>query len=156
MAKVVLVGGRICSGKTTYARQLRGAVLLSVDEVMLALFGQQVGEKHDEYARRTQDFLRDKSVELVEAGVDVVLDWGFWTKDSRQSMKRFYRERSVACEFHFIDPDVETWKKQIAQRNHRILEGGDDAYFIDENLLRKFESIFEAPEVAEVDVWVRK
>ena len=155
MAKVILVCGRICSGKTTYAKRIRGAVLLSVDEVMLALFGQHAGEKHDEYAKRTQALLRSKSLEFVEAGVDVVLDWGFWTQDSRKSMKRFYRERNVACEFHYIDPDEGVWKARLEERNSRILEGGNDAYYVDENLARKFESIFEAPEESEVDVWIR-
>ena len=41
MAKVFLICGKICSGKSTYARKLmenRQAVLLSADEIMLALF----------------------------------------------------------------------------------------------------------------------
>ena len=43
MAKVILICGKICSGKSTYAQQLRRenrAVVLSIDEVMLAFFGQ--------------------------------------------------------------------------------------------------------------------
>ena len=42
----ILLCGRICAGKTTYAKRLgktRGAVCLSCDELMLALFGQQLG-----------------------------------------------------------------------------------------------------------------
>lgn len=47
----ILLCGRICAGKTTYAKRLgktRGAVCLSCDELMLALFGQQLGDRHDE------------------------------------------------------------------------------------------------------------
>ena len=39
MAKVILICGKICSGKSTYAEQLRikeRAAVLSVDEIMLA------------------------------------------------------------------------------------------------------------------------
>ena len=47
MAKVILTCGKLGCGKTTYAKRLcaeRGAVLLSADELMLALFGQDAGE----------------------------------------------------------------------------------------------------------------
>ncbi len=52
MAKVFLICGKICCGKSTYAKRLQAennAVLLSVDEIMLAVFGLYAGEKHDEY-----------------------------------------------------------------------------------------------------------
>ena len=80
MAKVILICGKICSGKSTYAQQLRRenrAVVLSIDEVMLAFFGQHCGSRHDEYADRAQKYLLDQSLALIEAGVDVILDWGF-------------------------------------------------------------------------------
>ena len=53
MAKVILLCGKLCCGKTTYAEHLRAqnkAVLLSIDEVMLTIFGQYTGDRHDEYA----------------------------------------------------------------------------------------------------------
>ncbi len=82
MAKVILICGRICCGKSTYAQRLRlgrkGAAVLSIDEIMLAMFGQHVGEKHDYYGERTENYLLKKSLELLESGIDVILDWGFW------------------------------------------------------------------------------
>ena len=66
MAKVILICGKICSGKSTYAEQMRvqnHAALLSVDEITLALFGQHCGDKHDDYVERTQNYLLDKSLE---------------------------------------------------------------------------------------------
>ena len=80
MPKVILICGKICSGKSTYAEQVRiqkQAALLSVDEITLALFGQYCGDKHDEYVERTKKNLFDKSLELIEVGINVVLDWGF-------------------------------------------------------------------------------
>ena len=41
MAEVIMMCGRICSGKSTYAKRLsreKNAVILSVDEITLALF----------------------------------------------------------------------------------------------------------------------
>ena len=86
MSKVYLICGKICSGKSTYAQALlreSGAVILSVDELMLALFGQHAGEKHDDYAARIKAWYRQKSLELLASGLDVILDWGFWTRKER-------------------------------------------------------------------------
>lgn len=58
MPKVILICGKICSGKSTYAEQVRiqkQAALLSVDEITLALFGQYCGDKHDEYVERIKN-----------------------------------------------------------------------------------------------------
>ena len=77
MAKVILICGKICSGKSTYAEQLRvqnHAVLLSTDEITLALFGQHCGDKHDEYVERTEKYLLNKSLELIKSNIDVVLE----------------------------------------------------------------------------------
>ncbi len=158
MARVILVCGKLCGGKTTYARGLcakYGAVLLSVDEVMLALFGQHCGEKHDEYAERTQRYLFEKSLELLQNGVDVVLDWGFWTKAARRSARDFYASRDLPCELHYLDVSETVWRARIDKRNREVLRGTVQAYFADEPLLEKLESRFEPPGRDEIDVWVR-
>ena len=79
MAKVYLICGKICCGKTTYANKIcaeNNAVLLSVDEITLALFGQHCGDKHDEYVERTEKYLLNKSLELIKNKINVVI----WVK----------------------------------------------------------------------------
>ncbi len=159
MAKVILICGKICCGKSTYAEKLRlenKAVVLSVDEIMLSIFGQHCGDKHDEYAENTQEYLFHKSLELVESGIDVILDWGFWQKEKREAVKAFYMSRNIECEFHYIDIDDKTWKARLDKRNNAVLTGETNAYFVDENLAAKFEARFEMPEKNEVDVWVKE
>ena len=93
MAKVVMTCGRICCGKSTYARRLSaelGAAVLSVDEIMLAVFGQYAGDKHDEYVEKLKRYLLNKSAELIGSGINVILDWGFWTMDERRAAREFY------------------------------------------------------------------
>ncbi|MBQ8369414.1 MAG: ATP-binding protein [Clostridia bacterium] len=158
MAKVILICGKICSGKTTYAHLLRqryGGALLSVDEIMLAMFGQHCGERHDEYAANTQRYLFAKSAELAETGIDVILDWGFWTKAGRDAARAFYRERDIPCEFHAIDIPDEVWHERLKKRNAEVRLDPTLAYYVDENLAAKFGSRFEMPDDSEIDVWVR-
>lgn len=158
MPKVILICGKICVGKSTYAEKLRAenkAVLLSVDEIMLAVFGQYAGEKHDEYVRNVQRYIFDKSLEILGAGADVLLDCGFWTKGHRDYSKEFYRQRGIPCELHLIDISGEEWQRRIEKRNAAISAGRTDAYFVDENLLEKAEKGYETPAPDEVDVWVK-
>ena len=155
MAKVILICGKICCGKTTYAQKIRNennAVLLSVDEITLALFGQHCGDKHDEYVERTEKYLLNKSMELISKDINVVLDWGFWTKSERESAKGFYKSRNIECEFHYIDISDETWKYRLNKRNSAVLVNETSAYYVDDNLAAKSASIFEVPSEDEFDV----
>ena len=158
MAKVYLICGKICCGKTTYAQKLRNennAVLLSVDEITLALFGKHCGDKHDEYVERTEKYLLNKSLELLENNFNVVLDWGFWTKAERKAVKEFYKSRNIECELHYIDISDKTWKSRLHKRNDAVLENETSAYYVDDNLAAKFASIFEVSSEDEIDIIYR-
>ena len=51
MAEVIMTCGRLCSGKSTYAVRMRNekrAVVLSIDEITLALFRNEAGDMLDE------------------------------------------------------------------------------------------------------------
>lgn len=159
MAKVIMTCGRICSGKSTYTEQLRlknKAVVLSVDEITLALFEHDIGEKHDEYVEKTERYLFNKSVEIIETGIDVILDWGFWTKAERDFAREFYRSKNIENEFHYINISNEEWKKRIEKRNSLISQGKISAYYVDEGLMKKVDGIFEAPSDDEVDLIIQE
>ena len=156
MAKVILICGKICSGKTTYAKRLANenmAVRLSADEIMLALFGQHLGEKHDEIDEKTRTYLFKKSIEIIESGINVILDWGFWTNEFRQYTSDFYVEKGIGIEWHYIDVNDNVWYRNINERNDKINNGQENSYFIDQNILAKFNNKFEIPKKNEIDVW---
>lgn len=155
MPKVFLICGKICCGKTTYAQKVcdeNKAILLSVDEITLALFSQHCGDKHDEYVERAEKYLLNKSMELISKDINVVLDWGFWTKAEREFAKGFYKSRNIECELHYIDISDEVWKSRLHKRNNAVLANETSAYYVDENLAAKFASIFEVPSENEIDV----
>ena len=157
MAKVFLICGKICSGKSTYSEKLRkehGAVLLSVDEITLNLFGQHCGDEHDNYVERTEKYLFEKSLEILEVGVNVILDWGFWTKEERDFAKQFYKSHNIEYEFHYIDISDEVWNQRLAKRNAEVLKNETSAYYIDENIAKKFSNIFCKPEAEEIDILI--
>jgi predicted kinase len=156
MPKVILICGKICSGKTTYAKKLANeskAVRLSADEIMLALFGQHLGTQHEEIAEKTEKYLFEKSVEIIASGINVILDWGFWTHEFRQRTSNFYKDKSINIEWHYIDVNDDVWQQNINMRNDKINNGQDNSYFIDKNILAKFNNLFEMPKKNEIDVW---
>ena len=158
MSKVYLICGRICSGKTTYAKKFcedKNAILLSVDEIMISLFDQCCGPKlHMEYDRRIKAFLFNKSLEILETGVDVVLDWGLWTREERDFAKNFYKTRSIDCELHYIEVSDEVWEQQLNKRNNDVLENKTKAYYMELSRALEFASKFQKPEADEVDVFI--
>ena len=156
MAKAFLLCGKIASGKSVYAKMLcerEKAVPLSVDELVLSILGGDLGEKHDEITERVQAYLFDKSLDILRTGSNVLLDWGFWTKARRDAARAFYESRGIECEFHYIDVPDEVWHRNIEIRNKAVLEGKTAAYYMDEGLMIKLQSLFEAPEKEEIDVW---
>lgn len=152
----ILLCGRICAGKTTYAKRLgktRGAACLSCDELMLALFGQQLGDRHDEIVRRTTAYLFSKSLELLQAGVTVILDFGFWRKSDRTAADSFFRSRGFAPEWHYVESDEAVWKQNIADRNAAAAADETVGYAVDAGLAEKCARLFEPPGREEMDVW---
>ena len=159
MAKVIMTCGKLCAGRSTYAEKLcreRNAVLLSIDEFMLAIFGQDAGEKHDEYASAIEKLLLEKSAEIVSAGVNAVLDWGFWTREKRRYAREFYGSRGIDSELHYIDISGDVRKRRIESRNASVSAGKLGAYYVDEGLMKKCDDLFEPPESDEINVHIKE
>lgn len=153
MPKVLIMCGKICSGKSTYAEKLKlenKAVILSVDELTLALFENQAGEKIDFYVEKLKEYFLKKSLDIVEAGADVILDWGFWTKKERDYAREFYDSRNISYQFYYMNVGIDEWKKRILKRNQEIKSEQLEAYPIDKGLLSKVERMFEEPDRKEL------
>lgn len=158
MSRMILLCGRICTGKSTYAERLRkelNAAVLSVDELTLALFGQDAGEMHGTYVERCEKFLFGKSLELAECGINVVFDFGLWTAEERRQARGFYAAHGIECEIHYIHVPDEEWHRRIEKRNADVLAGKTSAYYIDEGLAEKVARLFEPPTESEIDVRVK-
>ncbi|MBE5803869.1 MAG: ATP-binding protein [Clostridiales bacterium] len=148
MAKVIMLIGRICSGKTTYARRIETeeqAVRLSCDELMQTVFPEPLGDRYDMYARRCIHYLYHLGRQLVLDGVSVVMDMGCWTRGDRREAAAFFRD--VEVDWRYLDVPREEWQRRIACRNRAVAEGRAnlDEYYIDEGLLAKADALFEPP-----------
>lgn len=158
MAKIILICGRICSGKSTYAAKLRKelkAVTLSCDEIMLAMLDPYLGDAHEMYKARREKYIMEKAVEIAQTGIDVIMDRGLWTKESRMRSRRYFARAGLETELHYLDVEDSEWHRRIEKRNRRVLAGRSTAYYVDENLAAKFRARFEKPLPEEADLWVQ-
>lgn len=148
MARIIALCGKICIGKSRYAQELaeiHRAVILSCDEITLGILGGNLGAQHDEIAARTQIHLMEKAVQIARAGANVILDFGFWTRASRDQARRFFSESGASVQWHFVFADDRTHRENIARRNHAASNQTPQHYFVDEGLLSKCNALFEEP-----------
>ena len=153
MAKIMLLCGRIASGKSRLADALRvqeSAVVLSCDELMLTL---RAAGDFDALAGRAKDYLCTLAQRLVRMDVSVILDFGFWSRAERRAVSE--RLAGLPVEWHYVDVSPADWRRNIADRNRAAAEGRTDAYPVDEGLLAKMEASFEPPDPDEIHVWHR-
>ena len=158
MAAVTLICGKICSGKSYYARQMAqrtDGVILSVDEEMLRINPTGLfGDKHEEVAARVKKQLLDRCIRLAHEGVPVILDWGYWTRQDRRDAEAFCQANGLSFEWHYIAVTDEQWRKNIAKRNQAVASGEEKgSFFVDDELLQKLQRHFEAPEPEEMIGW---
>ncbi len=156
MATLHLICGTISSGKTTYARRMmaeKPALLLSVDEVTLALAGVIPPDRHDAATDGVKQYLMAKAREALAADLDVIFDWGFWKKVDRAQMEATLAAERIAHVWHYIDISQSRWDAQIAKRNEAVRQGQTSAYLVDPGLKEKCLSWFEPPCREEIDVW---
>lgn len=128
MATAHLLFGFLGSGKTTLAKRLElehGAVRFTPDEWMARLFGDDPPEESfQEKASAILQLLEPVWTRCLSLKVDVVLDYGFWTRKERDEVRAVVQQLGAsACLYWLRCPDEEA-RRRIALRNkadHRSL-----------------------------------
>ena len=148
--KIILLIGKICCGKTTYAKSLPGTMLISCDQLMQTMFPGGCGEHHDVLAERARKYLLALARQCAEAGVTPVVDFGFWTPALRQEAADILA--GFELDWRYLDVPEDEWMRRIGKRNAAIQAGQADPsdYFVDEGLLNKVNQLFIPPTNAEL------
>lgn len=155
MAKIILLCGKICSGKSTYANNIKqryNAVILSCDELMLGLFDEQLGDNHHNILNKVKNYLYQLAEQIVITDTNVILDFGFWTLSERQNIKQYYAEKGIITELHYVRVQPEVWLYNIEKRNGSSHDTKVKSYYIDENMKQLFSKMFEEPGSGEIDI----
>ena len=136
---VYVMCGFIGAGKTTFARKLEtktGAVRITKDEWLIRLIGNDPTiDGFDEYNRRICELSRDVAFQLVEKGVDVILDEGFWAKDERAELGRRIEASGARKVMYYLDTPIETIRERVVGRNNNLTK---DSFNISREMLDKY------------------
>ena len=155
--KIIAICGKIASGKSYYANTIKekeNAVILNTDELTYAMFDNEQGEKFTKLAKRANDYLLKKAVEIAKVGCNVILDWGFWNKISRTNTTEYFKSNDINIEWHYIDIEDSEWEENIAERNQKIENGENKAdFYVTAGLKKKLLENWETPSKEEIDIW---
>ncbi|HEX2946244.1 MAG TPA: ATP-binding protein [Clostridia bacterium] len=155
MAKIILLCGKICSGKSTYANQIKqkyNAVVLSCDELMLALFEEQLGDRHNIILNKVKDYIYQLAEQIAATNTDVILDFGFWTRTEREKVRSYFNSKGIKTELHYIRVSPEVWLSNMERRNESLHNGGMKSYYIDETMKQLLSEQFQEPDSDEIDI----
>jgi predicted kinase len=138
--------GLPCAGKTTLARRIerdRRALRLTPDEWQIRLFGtdRQV-PGHDARHDLVEAVLWDLAARVLELGVDVILDFGFWTRAERENFRGRAMRLRARSEVHFADASEAELLSRVRERNGRRPEG---TFVITEEQIVAWAKLFEPP-----------
>ena len=143
--------GLPCSGKTTLAKQIEietGALRLTPDEWHRCLYGQDsTHPEHDERHAKIETLQWEVAVSALQRGLDVILDFGLWSKAERQDFKQRAAALGAETKIHFLDVQFEELLARLATRNKFE---SDDVTFIPLSMMSIYSSKFEVPDEEEL------
>lgn len=121
MATIHLMFGFMGFGKTTVAKELEqkySAVRLTHDEFMVKLYGRNMpyADFHPNY-EKVDNVLWSLAEKIVNAGADVIMDYGFWSHKVREKAYNRAKEITNNVVFHLTDCDMTTAKQRILKRS---------------------------------------
>ncbi len=121
MPTVHLIHGYIGAGKTTFAKKLAeevNGVRFNPDEWMVRLYGEDPpANQFAERLERVFALLDDQWVRVVRCGVDVVLDYGFWTRGSRDEARQRAALAGVPSRLYALQCSETSARARCRQRN---------------------------------------
>jgi len=143
--------GKMGAGKSTLSGKIareRGAVLISEDEWLAALFPGEINDFNDyiRYSSRLKPVLKAHVEQVLLAGTSVVLDFPGNTHKQRAWFKDIYSQHGIPHELYYLSVDDETCLKQLKQRQK---EQPERAQFDTEEVFRMVTDYFEPPEESE-------
>jgi predicted kinase len=119
-----LIHGFLGAGKTTFARQLERdipVIRFSHDERVTRFYGSDPPIEHfADFCQRVHEQVEEIWTRCLELGIDVVLDFGFWTRRERDATRaKILAIGAQAQLYRLTGSEDEAWQR-IEKRNSNL------------------------------------
>jgi predicted kinase len=149
MATLHVLCGLPGSGKSTFAQGLiqeRSAIRFANDDWMLALFGRNPPESEFRVVFAKIEMLQWRlAADLLRRGLDVIWDYGVWSRSDRLDLYRRCSETGAAFVLYEIVCDFETAVRRVTERG----SSEEPNLLINRSAMEQFRTRFEAPSSTE-------
>jgi predicted kinase len=136
------------TGKTTAATRIeaeQAALRLTKDEWMKALYGR-------DNPVSASDVIEGRLIQIamraLELGINVVLDFGLWTRDERAALRHAAGEVDAAVVIRSFELPVREQRRRL---DERLAEAPHTTWPISEHELTEWAGRFDVPTPAEID-----
>ncbi|MEZ0223995.1 MAG: AAA family ATPase [Alphaproteobacteria bacterium] len=147
MPKLFLLCGLPGSGKTTRAKEIErdaSALRLTPDDWMHRLHF----DGYDETARARVEALQwDVAARALQLGMNVVLDFGLWSKQERDDFRAHAKALGAETELRFLDVPRYELLRRLKVRNAASPPG---TFPVEEAHLDEWSGIFQPPSAEEL------
>ena len=127
MATLFLICGLPGSGKTTLARQIeaeRPALRLCPDEWIAAIMADPTNTAELDRLRDPVEQIQwDLARRSLALGLDVVLEFGFWSRAERDRFRGEAEALGAQVELHYLQASREELRARLARRNENLPPG---------------------------------
>jgi len=143
--------GLPCAGKTTLAKKLERdlpALRLNMDEWHIHLYGQDADDPaHDSRHVLLEEMLWKIAARALKLDMNVILDYGLWTREEREKYRARAKLLGAASEVHFLDASEDDLLRRLRNRN---AQSSDESFYISEESMQLWFEIFQQPTPSEL------
>lgn len=123
---------------------------LTPDEWQHFLFGHDISDpQHDERHTRIEELMWEIAVKVLTSGVDVILDFGFWTKSERDEFRRKAHSLGAESKIHYMDVPDHIIRERLSARNKLV--GKDAVFYVGKEEFDRWSGLFEIPAKEELE-----
>jgi hypothetical protein len=146
MATLFLICGLPGSGKTTLAKQLEhthNALRLCPDEWISEIMADpNDAAKLDRLRSPVESIQWDVAKRALVLGVNVVLEFGFWSHEERSDFRSEAESLGVQVELHYLNVELEELWRRLSKRNANLPPG---TFLVSREDLELWAKSFEPP-----------